>query len=156
MPNQRSYWGWGYSDFPFPADTLSKYKNTLKALFQIEEFEQLEPLPVENLALRSPRFSLPVDLLPICSASNFDRASHTYGKAFRDIWRGLKGFFPNPPDYVAFPRTEQDISSLMGFAAANSISLIPYGGGSSVCGGTEPTDHSRYRGVISVDMRYFD
>lgn len=156
MPNQRSYWGWGYSDFPFPSETLSKYKKTLKALFQIQEFEELRPIPVEDLVLRSPRFSLPADLTSLCSASNVDRASHTYGKAFRDIWRGLKGIFPNPPDYVAFPRTEQDITSLMDFAAANGISLIPYGGGSSVCGGTEPTEHARYQGVISVDMRHFD
>ncbi|MEO1654700.1 MAG: FAD-binding oxidoreductase, partial [Bacteroidota bacterium] len=34
--------------------------------------------------------------------------------------------------------------------------LVPVGGGSSVCGGIEPTKNSRYAGVISVDMQHFD
>lgn len=156
MSNQRSYWGWGYADFSFPAQTLAHYKNTIKQLFQIQEFERVKPVPVEQLQLRSPRFSLPTPLASICSSTNFDRASHSYGKAFRDVWRGVHGMFPNPPDYVAFPKTEAAISDLIEFAAANGISLIPYGGGSSVCGGTEPTESSRYQGVISVDMKHFD
>ncbi len=156
MPNQRSYWGWGYEDFPLPEKSLEHYKKMFSTLFQIKEFEEITPLPVEELKLRLPRFSLPPTLEKICSHSNFDRASHTYGKAFRDIWRGLHGIFPNPPDYVAFPKTEADIAELMRYATDNNISLIPYGGGSSVCGGTEPTENPRYVGVISVDMKHFD
>ncbi|MEM6316925.1 MAG: FAD-binding oxidoreductase [Bacteroidota bacterium] len=156
MTNQRSYWGWGYANFPLPKPLLDKYKTSLKALFGIEQFENIVPMPVEDLPLRTPRFSLPKDLLAYCSASNFDRASHSYGKSFRDVWRGANGIFPNPPDYVAFPKTEADIERLMTFATANAISLVPFGGGSSVCGGTEPTENPRYQGVISVDMKYFD
>jgi len=156
MSNQRSYWGWGYANFPLPDQLLNQYKTTLGQLFQIKEFEQVTPVAIEDLQLRSPRFTLPANLTAICSNSNFDRASHTYGKAFRDVWRGVRGIFPNPPDYVAFPRTEADIMALMEFATANEVSLIPFGGGSSVCGGTEPTDNPRYQGVISVDMKHFD
>ncbi|MFK7984127.1 MAG: FAD-binding oxidoreductase [Saprospiraceae bacterium] len=156
MSNQRSYWGWGWANFPLPNQLLNQYKTTLGQLFQIKEFEQVTPVPIADLQLRAPRFTLPKHLASICSNSNFDRASHTYGKAFRDIWRGVRGIFPNPPDYVSFPRTEADIIALMEFATANDISLIPFGGGSSVCGGTEPSDNPRYQGVISVDMKYFD
>ncbi len=156
MPSKRSYWGWGYADFPFPKQTLQKYKAMFRNLFQIKKFEEHMPIPVENLKLRSPRFVLPPMLEPLCSSSNFDRASHTYGKSFRDVWRGFHGIFPNPPDYVAFPKTEQDIMDLMTFATNNQISLIPFGGGSSVCGGTEPTENPLYKGVISVDMQYFN
>ena len=148
--------GWGYKDFQFPAQALENYKTTFRNLFQIKEFENHSPIPVEQLKLRAPRFSLPSNLQAICSSSNFDRASHTYGKAFRDIWRGLRGQFPNPPDYVAFPKTEKEIMDLMEFATQNMVSLIPYGGGSSVCGGIEPTTNARYAGVISVDMKHFN
>ena len=76
--------------------------------------------------------------------------------AFRDVWRGFHGHYPNPPDYVAFPTTETDIIQLMQFATENEVSLVPVGGGSSVVGGIEPTTNSRYQGVISVNMKHFD
>lgn len=156
MPNKRSYWGWGYANFPFPEKMLDQYKGTLKNLFQIEEFENNQPVPVEDLKLRAPRFELPPKFKNICSSSNYDRASHSYGKAFRDVWRGFHGIFPNPPDYVAFPSTEDEILELMEYASLNDISLVPFGGGSSVCGGVEPSDNDYYLGVISVDMKHFD
>lgn len=156
MSKKRSYWGWGYEDFQVPTKSLAQYKAMFQQLFQIEEFEHIEPLPVDELELRAPRFTLPSTLTSICSSSNFDRASHTYGKSFRDIWRGLQGVYIHPPDYVAFPKTEADIEELMRFATEQTISLIPFGGGSSVCGGVEATENPRYAGVISVDMKYFN
>lgn len=156
MAKKRNYWGWGYADFQFPQANLDNFKAMLKAALQVKEFEQYEPKAVEDLALRSPRFKLPANLASICSSSNFDRASHSYGKAFRDVWRGFHGHFPNPPDYVAFPKAESDIIQLMQFASENEVSLVPVGGGSSVCGGIEPTQNNRYQGVISVDMKHFN
>lgn len=156
MSKQRKYWGWGYADFQVPPQILERYKMTLKSLFQIKAFEQHQVKAVEELQLRTPRFKLPTDLEAICSSSNFDRASHSYGMAFRDVWRAFHGHFPNPPDYVAFPKTEAEIAELMRFASENAVSLVPVGGGSSVCGGIEPTKNDRYRGVISVDMKHFN
>jgi len=155
MKNQRSYWGWGNADFRLPQKMFEHTKMMLKGMLQIEEFEQNEPKAIEELQLRTPRFNLPAPLKSICSAYNFDRASHAYGKAFRDVWRGLHGYFPNPPDYVAFPKTEEDIMQLMDFANENQVSVIPVGGGSSVCGGIEPTENNLYAGVISINMKYF-
>ncbi|MEL6675064.1 MAG: FAD-binding oxidoreductase [Bacteroidota bacterium] len=156
MHRERSYWGWGYTDFEAPQETLAHFKNAIQATLQIKEFDPYQPKAVDELSLRAPRFSLPSGLATLCSSSNYDRARHTYGKAFRDILRGVQGHFPNPPDYVAFPKTEADISQLMKFAGEHGVSLIPVGGGSSVCGGIEPTRNARYAGVISVNMRHFD
>lgn len=156
MSKQRNYWGWGYKDFQFPEKALAQYKVLFRNLFQLKEFENHQPVPAEELELRKPRFGLPATLEKICSASNFDRASHSYGKSFRDVWRGFHGLFPNPPDYVAFPKTEAEILQLMEYATLNDVSLVPFGGGSSVCGGVEPTENARYQGVISVDMKHFD
>ena len=63
------------------------------------------------------------------------------------------GHFPSPPDYVAFPKTEEDISNILDWASSNDIAVIPYGGGSSVCGGVETNVGHDYRGVISLDMK---
>ena len=156
MSKQRNYWGWGYADFEFPQENLENFKALLKATLQIEEFEQHEVKSIDDLDLRNPRFDLPHTLSELCSSSNYERARHSYGMAFRDVWRGFHGQFPNPPDYVAFPQDENDIIQLMEFASANDVSLIPVGGGSSVCGGIEPTSNESYKGVISVDMMHFN
>lgn len=156
MANKRSYWGWGYSDFEIPQEALEHFKNIIKGSLQIKEFDPYQPKAVDELALREARFKLPSELTAICSESNYDRARHAYGKAYRDILRGVQGHFPNPPDYVAFPKTEDDIIQLMKFAGENGVSLIPVGGGSSVCGGIEPTENDRYAGVISVNMMHFN
>jgi alkyldihydroxyacetonephosphate synthase len=156
MSKTRKYWGWGYSDFQFPKENLENFKALLKATLQVDEFEEYHPIEVADLSLRVPRFDLPENLEAFSSSSNYDRASHSYGKAFRDVWRGFHGIFPNPPDFVAFPKNEADIIQLMKFASENQVSLVPVGGGSSVCGGIEPTSNDRYQGVISVDMKHFN
>ncbi len=156
MTKKRSYWGWGYTDSEIPLDRLEHFKMMMKGFLQVKEFESYQPKAVEDLSLRMPRFQLPTELKVICSASNYDRARHTYGKAYRDILRGIQGHFPNPPDYVAFPKTEAEIIQLMQFATENGVAIIPVGGGSSVCGGIEPTENDRYVGVISVNMKHFD
>ena len=156
MTTKRSYWGWGYDGVSLPAHILNKYKSLIQGAFQVKEFDLIRPLPLDELELRTPRFSLPAPLEKFSSSTPYDRASHSYGKAFRDVWRGLQGIFPNPPDYVAFPRTEQEVQDLMAFASTNQIALVPYGGGSSVCGGIEPPLSSSYQGSISIDMKHFD
>lgn len=156
MSKKRSYWGWGYTDFTIPQENMEHFKKLMKGFLQIKEFDPYHPKAVEDLSLRKPRFKLPSVLEGICSSSNYDRARHSYGKAYRDILRGAQGHFPNPPDYVAFPKTEEDIIQLMQFATRNGVAIIPVGGGSSVCGGIEPTENDRYAGVISVNMMHFD
>jgi len=154
--NKRSYWGWGYEDFEIPQGNMEHFTKLMKAFLQIKEFDAYHPVPVEELRLRMPRFKLSSELEAICSDSTYERARHAYGKAYRDVLRAVQGRFPNPPDYVAFPKTEADIVQLMQFATENEVAIIPVGGGSSVCGGIEPTEHDRYTGVISVNMKHFN
>ena len=116
MSRMRSYWGWGYSDFQIPEGSLESFKTLLKTTLQVKEFENHSAISAEELKLRKSRFDLPMSLQSICSSTNYDRARHSYGMAFRDVWRGFHGHFPNPPDYVAFPKTEADIVGLMKFA----------------------------------------
>jgi alkyldihydroxyacetonephosphate synthase len=135
----RKFWGWGDADFPIAPTIIEKTKLLLQMSLGIKEFSTIEPPTLSDLKLRKPRFELPNHLSTICKSDTYDRASHTYGKSYRDIWRGLYGIFDNPPDYVAYPHTESEIVELFEFAQKNQISLIPYGGGSSVCGGVEVT-----------------
>ena len=62
----------------------------------------------------------------------------------------------NPPDWVAFPLNEQDISDLLAYAGEHRMAVIPFGGGTSVCGGVEADVGGDYRGTISLDMQHFN
>lgn len=152
----RKFWGWGYEGHGPDRLMVEVFLEFLKIRFDLDEYESTPTPTIEQIDLRPPRFSLPEELAGFCTDAKLDRASHSYGKAFRDIVRAVQGSYDNPTDYVAYPETEEQIFALIRFCEAEEVSLTPYGGGSSVVGGVEPTRSSRYRGTITLDMCHFD
>ncbi|TVP55603.1 MAG: FAD-binding oxidoreductase [Halomonadaceae bacterium] len=151
----RNFWGWGNTEGAFN----EAQKTNLKALMQMQLGATPTPVATPELAdldMPAAAFQAPKSLSSCMTDDPFERANHTYGKAFRDIVRGLAGDYRAAPDQVAFPRNEQDLSDIMSWAADNRAAVIPYGGGSSVTGGVEARLDSNYQGAISVDMRHFD
>lgn len=114
------------------------------------------PPTIDELELPAPRVAPPAALAEICSDAPADRASHTYGKNYRDIWRGFHRDFAAAPDFVARPRSEQHIEALLDWAADQKVAVIPFGGGTSVVGGTEADIGGDYRGAVSMDLRALD
>ena len=90
------------------------------------------------------------------SAERYDRVSHALGKAYRDVVRGFRGEFPNPPDLVAYPESAEDVDAVLNFCADEGAAAIPYGGGTSVVGGVEPRMRDDYPGVVTIDLRRMD
>lgn len=152
----RSFWGWGYEEEGPDPRTLDMLLGLLKARFGIDAFDERTAPRLDEIEVRHPRFELPAEFDAFCTAEKLDRLSHSYGKAFRDVVRALEGRYDNPTDYVAYPRSEEEILSLIRFCEDKGVALVPYGGGSSVVGGVEPTRSSRYRGTITLDMREFN
>jgi alkyldihydroxyacetonephosphate synthase len=149
---RRSFWGWG-AEGAGPSEAQAR--GMLATLAQRYGAEPVELLPEPRLAdvsLRPPRIAPPKPLAPICSTDPHDRASHTYGKSYRDIVRAVAGDFHNAPDQVAFPRDEDDVSALLDWCAGARIAAIPYGGGSSVVGGVEANVSDAYAGAVSIDL----
>src|SRR5207245_1116556 len=83
-------------------------------------------------------------------------AGHTYGKSSRDVVRALRRDFAHPPDLVAFPQTEEEVTAVLEWCAGANAAVIPYGGGSSVVGGVEPAVGARYAGAVSLDLSGLD
>ncbi len=75
----------------------------------------------------------------------------------RDLWpRGLLELSDGrpavrPPRAVVWPESVEDVTALVGWARERSVGLVPYGGGSGVCGGAMPD-----RGQVVVDMKRMD
>jgi alkyldihydroxyacetonephosphate synthase len=153
---QRRFWGWGVDGEGPTRAQQEKMGQTIAARFGAEARDPIAPPTIGELDLRTPRVAPPRELAPICTDDPYERAGHTYGKSFRDVWRALHRDFSQPPDLVALPRNEGDVAALLDWCSDARVAAIPYGGGSSVVGGVECDVGDDYRGAISIDMRALD
>ena len=147
------HWGWGYED---QQPSKNQVEGVARALadrlrFSVEGIE--EPVPLDSVELPEPRLTAPKHLAEICSDDRYDRVSHALGKAYRDVVRGFRGDFPNPPDVVAYPESPEDVDVILNFCADEGAAAIPFGGGTSVVGGVEPRMRDDYRGVVTLDLK---
>ena len=151
--NKRKFWGWGFADQILSKEEEAGVENRIAQNFGLSEIDAL-PIPIaEEIDLNKPRVQIPDTLKDILSDDHLERLNHAYGKSFPDVARAMLGQFPNPPDLIAFPKTQEDVVNALDWADKNNIAVIPYGGGSSVCGGVETDVDDSYSGVISLDLR---
>ena len=153
---RRKHWGWGHEDQqPTPEQALAAAPALAERLgIELGELEQ--PVGLEAIELRAPRLEVPAALAGICSSETHARASHALGKSYMDIVRGFRGQFEHPPDAVARPRGEEDLAALLEWCSGAGIAAIPFGGGTSVCGGVTPDVGAAYNGAVSIDMGALD
>jgi len=150
----RRFWGWGWEDEGPSPEQQQRLGQLLAARFGSAEPSIQAPPRLDELRLRAPRIHPPEGLESICRDSTIDRASHTYGKSFRDIVRAFRRDFSNPPDIVAYPQSEHDLIAILEWCHGRDIVAIPYGGGSSVVGGVEPPASAE--AVVCIDLRHLD
>lgn len=147
------FWGWGYAD-----ENLAPAEEALLA-----ELVRMTGAGAPVTAPRLEEFTLPASALrppaalaPICSVTPYDRLTHAYGKSFADGVRMLQRSVPRPPDWVAFPRDESQLEGLLSWAGSVSAAVVPFGGGTSVCGGVESAVEGDYALVLSIDLQYLN
>ncbi|MGH3321439.1 MAG: FAD-binding oxidoreductase [Streptosporangiaceae bacterium] len=151
-----SHWGWGYEDEQPTREDLAVAAQGFGDALGVPLGEIEEPVPLHRVELPAPRLTPTDHLAQICSTDAYDRASHTYGKSFRDVVRGFRGRFDTPPDLVAYPGDEREVEAVLEWAEAADAAVVPFGGGTSVVGGVEPRVDGRYNGAVSVDLRGLD
>ena len=149
----RKFWGWGYDDELLSSEEENNIDQRIAKTFQLDHVERIEIPKISDIDINQPLFSTPSSLKKILSDDKLERLNHAYGKSFPDSARSILGDFSSPPDYVAFPETQNEITNILDWASENNVAVIPYGGGSSVCGGVETNVGSDYAGVISLDMK---
>lgn len=145
---RRSFWGWGLESDQPTDEERREHAARLSARWGREIIAP--PIPrAENLGLRTPRVPPPPSLRDYCTVDAHERALHTYGKSFVDGVRAVRGVFPNPPDFVALPRNEAEVTAALEWAGETDTRVITFGGGSSVVGGVEGPEAERW---ISLDL----
>ena len=152
---RRSFYGWGFEDEPLPAGELNWFEHAWAGLLGIDRFDPA-PMPrADEITLRTPRLQPPASLQHVCTTDHHARLAHSYGRSVHDLARMiLRRDFSNPPDVVAYPRTEQDIANLLNWCGAHDVAAIPFGGGSSVVGGVNPPAGAM--AVATIDLSHFD
>ena len=150
---ERKFWGWGYEDELLSEEEENNIDKRIAETFQLDSVERIDIPKAEQIELPKSRINPPKSLGSIFSKDQLERLNHSYGKSFPDSARSILGLFPSPPDLIAYPNSEQEITEILDWASSNDIAVIPYGGGSSVCGGVETDVGGDYAGVISLDMK---
>jgi alkyldihydroxyacetonephosphate synthase len=153
---RRKHWGWGYADQQPSAAELEDVARGIRETLGFGATEIEEPVPLEAVPLRPARLRVPDSLAEILTDDHYERVSHALGKAYRDIVRGFRGEFANPPDLVAHPRSEGEIEEVLAWCEERDAAAIPYGGGTSVVGGIEPRLADGYAGAVTIDLGHLD
>ncbi|MBK7686767.1 MAG: FAD-binding oxidoreductase [Rhodocyclaceae bacterium] len=148
---RRRFWGWGNAADVLSTTEQEGIKNTLSLLRA--NAEGVASPQESDVLLRASRGTPPSSLHSIFSNSHYDRLTHSYGKSFADLLRMWQRVVPNPPDWVAFPNDEQSVVDLLDWASTHNVAVIPFGGGTSVCGGVEPAVGESYAATVSLDLQ---
>ncbi len=80
------------------------------------------------------------------------RLLHTYGKSYRDLLRARTGAPARSPDAVLFPSDRGQVEAILRLAAEHGVQVVPFGGGTNICGGVE-ADPSRPGMAVTVSLR---
>ncbi len=152
MTRALNYCGWGYEGDGLDLDEEIEHLAAFSGRFGGVEFERSPLPPVSDLSLPKSRAVPSEALKSFCSSSAFDRTTHTYGQSYPDFVRMFDGDYANAPDFVAWPENENQIESVLDWAAGRKVAVIPYGGGSSVVGGVEPEVGGSFNGAVSLDL----
>ena len=130
------HWGWGYEDQAPSKEELVEAAKGIRERFGFGE-EPEAAVALEEVELREARLKVPSAFGELFTDEHYERVAHALGKAYRDVVRGFRGEFPNPPDLVAFPGTSPRSRWCWSWCEAEGAAVVPFGGGTSVVGGVE-------------------
>jgi alkyldihydroxyacetonephosphate synthase len=147
------FWSWGREGEGLDAQESAGLLGATAELLGAPEGTTLTLPSVSDFDLPAPRISPPDSLAKLCTSDPKDRLIHAYGKSFADAARAYLRDLRCSPDIIAYPETEQDVADIMEWADGANVAVVPFGGGSSVCGGVEPAVGGDYAGVVTMDMK---
>ncbi len=150
------WWGWGD---PAKAGSLSPdAEKMLRDEYGVDPAPTFPPVSLEQV--RMPESALEADDLRALRGTDSDvlldtgdRASHSGGKSYPDLYRRRTGDCEDAPDAVVCPRSEQAIADILAICVERNLAVVPYGGGTSVVGGLEPLRGGK-RALLSLDLRH--
>jgi alkyldihydroxyacetonephosphate synthase len=155
-PRRRKFWGWGFEDQQPPHEQVAAAGAAARAHLGFAPADVERPVAIEDVRLPPARIAPPPALEAICSTDRHARATHAYGRSYRDVVRAFRGRFDHASDVVAAPGDEQEIAAVLEWCASIRAAAIPFGGGTSVVGGVEAAIEDGYAGAVAIDLGRLD
>jgi alkyldihydroxyacetonephosphate synthase len=146
VAKMRHWNGWGVENSAYTTEFGDAALKMVEALIG-----SATPLPSANLEqaiAKVPATRLPEH--PLLELDSETRLRHARGQSLPDVLSMRAGKMDTFPDGVAFPGSSQEVRELLQFAEKNGISVIPYGGGTSVAGHINP--EAGEKPVLTIDM----
>ena len=151
---RRKHWGWGFEDQQPSREVVKVAAAGARQHLGFGPADVEWPAPLEEGRLHAPRLEPPGSLAHICRSDGYERATHSYGKSYRDVIRAFRGRFDNPPDVVAHPADEADVERCSRGARRRAPPRSPsaearaWSAGSSRRPGDRPS--------VTIDLRALD
>jgi alkyldihydroxyacetonephosphate synthase len=152
-PRPRKHWGWGFEDQQPSPDEVEAAASGARRHLGFAPADVERPIALEDVELPPSRLEPPASLAHICRTDRYERATHSYGKGYRDIIRAFRGRYDHPPEVVAHPTDEAEVERVLAWCEEAGAAAIPFGGGTSVVGGVEPPGD---RPSVTIDLRSMD
>ncbi len=150
------WWGWGREGESYTlADPESFWSFLEQALGPLQQSSRVAS--PKDISLPPSRLT-PADLSKLTelfgesgvTTENSDRLVHALGKSYLDLLRIRLDRIQTAPDVVLFPEHEDQIQAVLALASDRGWSLVPFGGGTSVVGGVEPSGNAQP--VLTLDL----
>jgi len=90
-----------------------------------------------------------------CRTADRDRLLRAGGKSTPDLLRRKDTGVQDAPDAVLLPGDDNAVLEILRYCSDHGIAVVPFGGGTNVTGGLDPT-RGQFSAVISLDLRRFD
>ena len=155
MTQTLRYWGWGDTKKHYDPQKRDNFLNAIEKRYGIIRRER--EIISDLTSFKVPHSRLPKAFLEKwlnlgLSLSSEDRICHSAGKSYRDLIRIRSATIQRFPDGVLRLQRAEDLEALFQDAGHFKITLIPFGGGTGVVGGTECVG-SVVRPILVVDVK---
>ena len=136
---QMKWWGWGD-----PAKRAELGPEALIMLrSELGEAEPAERVDLDEVVMPAPR-PLPAEIADaVGPAAVLDGREHRVrraaGRSYPDLVRLRAGRLEDAPDAVVLPGSVAEVERVLEVCSHEGIAVVPFGGGTSVVGGVEPS-----------------
>ncbi|HWN67923.1 MAG TPA: FAD-binding oxidoreductase [Haliangium sp.] len=150
--------GWGLMKQHNPLPAGAPQWEWIRETLNMSRLPETPAVPLAEIELPSCRLAGPVltrlrDIVgdeQLCT-DEYERAFHARGRSYHDLLQLRAGNLDVVPDAVVYPRSADEVLAVVRLCAEEDISLIPYGGGSSVVGGVNAVAKSPDGVIVTLD-----
>ncbi len=151
--------GWGHADYSDPLVHNDAAWKWMARAVGVDALPHTPSVAAEDLELPQPRVTkAALEYLNTAigaakvSVDPYERLYHARGRSYVDLLHLRAGDLDALPDLVVYPANPLDVLEVLRLAQQEEMTVIPYGGGSSVVGGVNALLTEGASGVITLDL----